>query len=194
MLVKRTSISWLMLTLLSKNRAAKCLLGGGSEQLGLHGLVLRPDRPQQDFGAVGELPGHDVARGVGRDHEMRVLGLALEHVSVDDDPRVDGARLAVGDHKRVDVDLGDLGEVDAMLESTESSSSSSPMSGGTTPRRGDWMALKDAGLLHHPARKRLVEWRQRDREVRESLGTDAAGPEEDHGAELRILLHAEDQS
>ena len=53
--------------------------------------------------------------------------------------------------------------------------------------------LVDLGLLHHPARQRGVQRRQRQRAVLEDLDQLSAGAEQQHRAELRIEAAADDQ-
>ena len=53
--------------------------------------------------------------------------------------------------------------------------------------------LVDLGLLHHAARQRGVERRQRQRAVLEDFHQLAAGAEQQHRPELRIEAGADDQ-
>jgi hypothetical protein len=52
---------------------------------------------------------------------------------------------------------------------------------------------EDARVFHHAPGEHLIERRKRHREVLETLGTNPARAEHDHGPELWVLLHAEDE-
>ena len=52
---------------------------------------------------------------------------------------------------------------------------------------------EDARLLHHAARQHLIQRRQSHGEVGKPLGDHAPRAEDDHRAELPVLLHAEDE-
>ena len=116
-----------------------------------------------------------VAPGLGEDHE-----------------RVGGDQVRARDEQRVHVDLGDLRVVRRHLrDRPDDPVELIGVDPGEAAERAE-QALR-AELGRQRPCIRLVQRREREGHVGDRLGEDAAEAEGDHGAELRVTAHADEQ-
>ena len=147
-------------------------------------LVLGPDRPDQELGAVAARPGRDVLQRVGSDGEPGQVGLG-DVGPVQDDPGVERDQPLGRGEQRVDVDLRDP----ALLDDEQAEPHQQLLQGVEVDRargRGRRRSASEiVGPLDHPPRERRVQRRQAQRPVPEHLDELAAHAEQEHRAELR---------
>ena len=119
------------------------------------------------------------------------MGLrSVRVIGVEDDACVEGEGLAVGKGDRVDIHLGDLGEIRDKVGKAQDDLLQHLQVG----RRFSPIALKELVhpcLFHQLSCQGLVEGRQADGKIPVDLDPYAAHAEEDHRPEILVLFCAE---
>ena len=160
------------------------------------------DQVHQDRAAPlgGVAGGADDGDGRGCEHGVQVVMRSAPAVSAagvvrglgEDHQRVGGDQVRARDEQRVHVDLGDLRVVRRHLRDRPDDPVQLIGVDSRQAAEGAEQALR-AELGRQRPRIRLVQRRERERHVGDRLREDAAEAEGDHGAELRVTAHADEQ-